>query len=649
MASWDFDDDGPTEEGNVRRLPWNEIAAALAARLRPHLRTLGWGTALLLLAVAAELGGPILLQRLIDRDIPAAVGSQAWGGILATAGIYLGLVALGSITTYAQVVLTARMGLEVVRGIKQDMFDHLLGLGADYFDHNPPGRLMARVESDAERLQVLFSEVTLSLLRTALLLVGTLAVMVSASPLVTLAVVGLVTPFLLAAIFFMRYMRGVYGVNRKLYARVSTFVTEYVQAVPILQVFQRTAWALAKLDARGQKRYRAESRSEFLGYGFWSLFYSVEVLAVMLILWLGFGKKLGAGLTLGTIVLFIEYTRRLFFPIVMFTEQLQFIQKALASADRVFGILKTESRVRDRGASEARIPSDWRVLRFEDVSFVYEAPDDAHPADDWDPSTLLEEEPTAKRKTPAHSKPGADEVTTVNAPARTHALRGVSFEIRRGQRVALVGPSGGGKSTITNLLLRFYEPTAGRITIDGVDLRDLPQKEWRERIGLVLQEIHLFPGSVADNLRVFRKEIPEERLRAALEALGGGESPLVLQHGLETKLAEGGRNLSMGERQLLSFARALVRDPDLLILDEATSSVDPVTERAIQESLDRLMSGRTSLVVAHRLSTVTSADQIVVLSQGRVVERGTHLELLRQRGVYQALFDLQFRAGEVTV
>lgn len=649
MAAWDWEDGGPTEEGTVRKIPLAEMLSTLRARLRPHSRALGIGAGLLVLSVLAELAAPLLLRRLIDQDLTAARDTGSFAGILRTAGLYLFLVAGGSLATYLQTVTSARMGLDLVRQLKQDTFDHVLTLGADYFDHNPPGRLMARVESDAERLQVLFSEVTLSLLRTGLLLFGTLGVMFSASPGVTLAVIVLITPFTLLALLFVRFMRGVYGTNRKLYARVSTFVTEYVQAVPILQVYGRSRWALAKLDERGEKRYRAESRSEFMGYGFWSLFYSVEVLAVMLILWLGFGGRFGSALTLGTVVLFVEYTRRLFFPIVMFTEQIQFIQRAFASADRVFGILRTESRVAETSDPARLVPRDWREIRFEDVSFVYEAPSEEG-VDAWDDramaAELEESEAAAKRGKNGKDRPPEPKEGSV-APKQIRALDQVAFRIRRGERIALVGPSGGGKSTATNLLLRFYDPTAGRITLDGVDLKSYPQKAWRDRVGLVLQDIHLFPGTIADNLRVFHDEIGLAELERAVRALGAEDLIARLPKGLETPLSEGGQNLSMGERQIVSFARALVRDPDLLILDEATSSVDPVTERRIQESLERLLAGRTSLIVAHRLSTVTTADRILVLQHGRVVEEGNHEELMRRQGVYAALFDLQFRAGEL--
>lgn len=599
-----FWDDGPTEEGYVRRLSLLEMLRRTVPRLSPHRRTLAAAVVLMLISVGAELASPLLLRRLIDRDFRMAVDTGRFTGILSTAGIYLAVFLIGSWSSYKQILLVARMGLRVVTRLKQDLFAHILSLGMDYFDQNPPGRLLSRVESDAERLQVLFSEVALALLRVLLLMVGMLTIMFNANWKVTLLLLVIVTPCMAAGLIVLRYVRRISAVVRRLYAKLTTFVAEYVQAVPILQVFGRTEWSMSKLHRVNRERYSSEVKAAFLEYGFSGYFLALEVVAVMVILWLGFGSGIGNLMTLGTLVLFVEYTRRLFWPLLMFTEQLNFLQRAFASADRVFGILATESKVFDPPDALTELPGDWRVIAFEDVTFAYETGGKA-------------------------------------------ALDSVSFQVRRGERIALAGPSGGGKTTVTNLLLRFYEPTSGTITLDGVDIRRYALKAWRAGIGLVLQDIHLFPGTVADNLRVFTDEIPEENLMRAVRAIGAEDTVERLPKGLATSLSEGGQNLSMGERQLISFSRAVVRDPDILVLDEATSSVDPGTERRLQDSLHRLLERRTSLVVAHRLSTITSADRIIVLQRGRLVEEGTHTQLYQRQGLYRGLFDLQFSAGEV--
>ncbi len=595
---WD-DDANPDDEAYVRHLPFREMVRRVVPLFRPHLRLLLGGTLFLLLSVGAELSGPILLRRIIDSDL--AAGSHAW--ILRDAALYAGFFAIGTAAGYLQVVLLTKMGLAIVTGLKRSLFAHLLGLSLAYFDKNPPGKLLARVESDTERLQALFSEVALAVFRTMILVLGALVVMFVASWQVTLVMLVLATPIVIGTILFFRWMRGLFRRVRTLYARISTFVSEYVQGVPILQVFGYERHVSDRLARLNDDKLHLERNTMMLEYGFWGLLTAMEVVAVILILYFGSGRMLGVTISIGTLVLFVDYTRRVFWPLAMFSEQVSFMQRAFASADRVFGVLETPSRTPDRPDALDRIEETWREIAFEDVTFRYDG--------------------------------GAK------------ALDQVSFRIRRGERIAVVGLSGGGKTTVTNLLLRYYEPTSGRITLDGRDIREYQQKVWRERIGLVLQDIHLFPGTVRENLRALADETAAENLERAVEIVGALDVIDRLPKGFEEPLTEGGTNLSMGERQLLSFARAIVRDPDLLVLDEATSSVDPVTEQRLQQSIDRLLAGRTSLIIAHRLTTIASADRILVLHKGRLVERGTHAELYAGDGIYRDLFDLQFKSGVV--
>jgi ATP-binding cassette subfamily B multidrug efflux pump len=584
------------DETEVKRLPLRKMLRRLLPLLRPHVRTLVGAAALLLVTVAAELGGPLIIRHVLDKNIPAKDAS----GVLASGLLYALLYAVGMITAYAQVVLVSKVGLGVVMGLRERVFTHIMGLSLAYFDKNPPGRLMARVESDIERMRQLFSDVAMALFRNVVLLGGTLTVMVLASAQVTFSIVVLMAPIVFSTYFFLRYIRRSFRTIRKLYARISAFLVEYVQGIPILQIYGYTDKARADLARLNRDKYSREVRVQLREYAFWGAFTSAEIAAVMLIIWIGARHMFGVAMTVGTLVLFIEYTRRLFFPMVQFSEQLDFIQQAFASADRVFAVLDTPSRTPDLPGAIPTVPSDWREIAFDDVSFAYDA--------------------------------GAQ------------ALDRVSFRVARGEKVALVGLSGGGKTTITNLLLRFYEPTGGRITLDGVDIRQFKQQEWRRKIGLVLQDIHLFPGTLRDNLKVLRDEIPGEAMQRAMRVVQAESMVAKLPGGYDTELSEGGANLSMGERQLLCFARAIVDDPDVLVLDEATSSVDPATERRLQDSLDHLMAGRTSLIVAHRLATITKVDRILVLHEGHLVEEGTHAELYAQDGIYRDLFDLQFAA-----
>jgi len=593
---WMDETDEQGEDAGVRHIPLRQMLRRILPLFRPHTRTIAIAAALLLVSVAAELAGPLLVRQVLDKDIPTADTA----GLLTRALLYAGLFVLGMAAAYVQVVMISRVGLKIVTGLRQQTFAHLLDLSLAYFDKNPSGKLMARVESDVERLLALFSDVSLALFRNVVLFGGTFTVMMFANAQVTLAVLALMLPLLLATYLFLKYIRKTSRTVRRLYAKISAFLAEYVQGIPILQIFGYTEKAQMDLMRLNRDKYAKEVRLYFVEYGFWAAFAAVEVAAVMTIIWVGARQVLGAAMTVGTLVLFIEYTRRLFWPLIMFSEQLDFIQRAFASADRVFAILDTPSRTPDRADARAAVPADWHEIAFENVSFVYDG--------------------------------GA------------RALDHVSFRVRRGEKIALVGLSGGGKTTIANLLLRFYEPTAGRITVDGVDIRDYRQRAWRERIGLVLQDIHLFPGTLGDNLRVLRDEVPEGDLDRALRVVQAEEMLTRLPHGYATELSEGGANLSMGERQLLCFARAIVQDPDVLVLDEATSSVDPVTERRLQASLDRLLHGRTSIIVAHRLATITRVDRILVLHKGKLAEEGTHAELYDRGGIYRDLFDLQFAA-----
>lgn len=593
---WMDETDEQGEDAGVRHIPLRQMLRRILPLFRPHTRIITIAALLLLVSVAAELAGPLLVRHVLDKDIPAADTA----GLLTRALLYAGLFVLGMAAAYVQVVMISRVGLKIVTGLRQQTFAHLLDLSLAYFDKNPSGKLMARVESDVERLLALFSDVSLALFRNVVLFGGTFTVMMFASPTVTLAVLALMLPLLLATYLFLKYIRKTSRTVRRLYARISAFVAEYVQGIPILQIYGYTEKAQMDLMRLNREKYAKEVRLYFVEYGFWAAFAAVEVAAVMAIIFVGARQVLGAAMTVGTLVLFIEYTRRLFWPLIMFSEQLDFIQRAFASADRVFAILDTPSRTPDRVDARATVPDDWREIAFENVSFVYDG--------------------------------GA------------RALDHVSFRVGRGEKIALVGLSGGGKTTVANLLLRFYEPTAGRITVDGVDIREYRQQAWRERIGLVLQDIHLFPGTLGDNLRVLRDDVPEASLDRALQVVQAEEMLSRLPQGYATELSEGGANLSMGERQLLCFARAIVQDPDVLVLDEATSSVDPVTERRLQASLDRLLHGRTSIIVAHRLATITRVDRILVLHKGKLAEEGTHAELYDRGGIYRDLIDLQFAA-----
>ncbi|MBI4612930.1 MAG: ABC transporter ATP-binding protein [Planctomycetes bacterium] len=643
--------DLPEDEGHVREHSALAVARRFVPMVAGEMKRVAAGAALLVVALAADLASPQILRYLVDDAIPSSAASSGreggtggrnsppgarvapgeaegakppqggaearmaestisiepapWG-IATAAGLFLGLFILGRAAALLQVNVLARAGLGVVTALKERTFAHILNLSMDYFEKNPPGRLLARVESDCERLLALFSEVGAAIAGTVLLLAGTVVLLLATDARIAAGVFAILVPIALTNIFFVRYLRRFYSASRKESARLSAFLAEYVQAVPILQVYGIEDLARSRLAERNKSRLQAELAGIFREYPYWGALQATEVAIVAALLWFGSRAIFGAALSLGTLVLFVEYVRRLFLPLVNFSEQLHFVQRALASADRVLAVLDTPTRTPEAPGALDDVPADWRELAFEDVTFSYR-------------------------------------------DAERAAVDRVSFRVRRGETVALVGVSGGGKTTLASLLLRFHDPTLGRIALDGADIRRFKKRAWRREIGLVLQDVQLFPGTVAENLRVFAEQAPDgiavEAIERALEVVGAREIVGRLSGGVSTELAEGGANLSLGERQVLSLARAVVRDPAILVLDEATSSVDPATEGRLQRSLEKTLAGRTAIVIAHRLATVRRADRIVVLHAGKVAEEGNHEELWAKGGIYRNLVELQLLGG----
>ncbi|MCK5115987.1 MAG: ABC transporter ATP-binding protein, partial [Candidatus Aegiribacteria sp.] len=448
-------------------------------------------------------------------------------------------------------------------------------------------------------VRMLFSDVSMALLRNVAMVFGTLGIMFAADAEITKWIIILLLPVALLTIPVLKKMRKLYRRVRSAYARISGFVAEYVRSVPVLQVFGATGMATRRVHVEGKHFLSREVKAYFWEYGFWSFLGSCEILAVIVILLSGRTGVIAGAVSVGTVVMFVEYTRRLFGPVVMFSETLNMVQRAAASAERLFDILATETLTSDGHMDDGDFPDGWKEIRFENLWFKY-------PQGKW-------------------------------------VLKDISFTLTRGSMIALVGSSGGGKSTIVSLLMRFYEPTKGRITIDGIDIREFYLSVWRSRLGLVLQNVNLFSGTLSENLTVFREGIPASRQINALKIIEAEDILEVIPGGLEGSISEGGLNISMGQRQLINYARAVLSEPDILVLDEATSSVDPGTEKRIQRSTDLIVKNRTALVVAHRLSTVTHASKILVVQHGVLAEEGTHEELLRLEGIYAGLCRLQLR------
>jgi ATP-binding cassette subfamily B multidrug efflux pump len=595
MSSWH----GEVVDEGVRQQTLRQLLPKVLPLFRPHRAYLITGMLLLALITAAQLTGPLILRHLVDVDLK----NHDPRGLLLSGLAYAAVMGGGAWIAYLQSISLFNLGIRIITDLKGRLFAHVLLLGLDFHEQHSPGKLISRVESDTETLRELFGDVAVNLLRNALMFFGILGLMLATDLKVALCITLLMPVLFWGTFAYMGYMRKYWRQARTQNAQVIGYVTEYVQGVEVIQQYNYEPRARQRMHKVNLGKYKIDVRTQVTDYGFWSIFIFAEPLAVMLVLGVG-GAKIALGtMTIGTLMMFFEFIRRMFQPIQQLSEQLNFIQRGMISVERVFAILETEPNVKDGHAFASELRFEHEI-RFENVWFAYEA-------ENW-------------------------------------VLRDVSFTMRKGEKVAVVGASGGGKSTTVNLLLRFYDPQRGRITVDGRDIREFPVETWRSLIGLVLQDIYLFPGTVGDNLRVFNDAIPLEHVKRVSQVANADRVVEKLPGEYDGMLSERGSNLSVGERQLISFARALAYDPPILVLDEATSSVDPVTERTVQDALEHLLEGRTSLIVAHRLSTILNADQILVVHNGELVEEGTHGTLLEQGGVYAKLFRLQFpQAGKV--
>ncbi|HEX8360565.1 MAG TPA: ABC transporter ATP-binding protein [Longimicrobium sp.] len=559
---------------------------------------------LLLLVVqsATQLAGPWLTKVALDDAIPARDVRL----LLMLTGAYALSLVVGFLCEYGQTLLTTWLGQRVMFDLRTEVFTHLQRLSLRYFDRNPVGRLMTRVTNDVEQLNEAFSSGIVTVFGDIFTLVFILGAMVRLDwrlALVTFTVLPLVG---VATFVFRALIRSAYRDIRVRLARINSNLQESVTGVRVLQLFGREREATERFGVINRDHLDANLRS----ITYYALFFPViEVLtaaALALILWYGGGQTLQGAMTVGTVAAFLQYTRRFFRPLQDLSEKYNILQAAMASSERIFELLDTEPEIRD-AASALRLPSPGRgEIEFRDVWFRYgEGSGEGEADPQW-------------------------------------VLRGVSFRAAPGERVAIVGATGAGKSTIINLLMRFYDPQRGEILFDGVPVSRVTVKELRDRISLVLQDVFLFSEDVQRNIRLGRDDIPDEAVRAAAARVGADRFVERLPDGYAQPLGERGTSLSVGERQLVSFARALAFDPQVLVLDEATSSVDSELEAQIDEALQTLMQGRTSLVIAHRLSTIQHADQILVLHHGELRERGTHAELLRRGGLYARLYELQF-------
>ena len=594
------------EEEALGRAYDARLMRRLLRYVRPYARLVIAALALLLLEGALQLVGPFLTRHVIDVAIPAG----DTGFVLRAAGLFVLALLAQFACAYGEALLTGLLGQRVMHDLRQEVFAHLQRLSVGFFDRNPAGRLLTRVTGDVETLNELFTSGVVSGLGDLFTLVIIAVAMWITDWRLALAAFVVIPGVVLVSQLFRRSVRESYREVRTRLARMNSFLQERIAGVRVIQLFNRESDEMAGFDAANRAHLEANLR----GIRAYALYFpAIEVLtsvALASLLVVG-GRYVGIGtLTVGTVAAFLQLVRRFFEPIQDLSEKYNILQTAMASSERVFKLLDTAPTVPDTG--DIRISHRGPVeIRFEDVWFAYDVPHVDATGD----------------------RPSSEE----------WVLKGVSFVASPGRTLAIVGHTGAGKTTIVNLLMRFYDPQRGRILLNGHDLRDLPLDDTRALIGYVQQEIFLFAGDVRSNVRL-ANDISDAGVEAAARQVGAHKVISRLPGGYTYELGERGAALSVGERQLLSFARAVAADPPVLLLDEATSAVDSHMEAELQRALGLLRSGRTTIAVAHRLSTVADADEILVLHHGVVAERGTHRALVDAAGLYARLWRLQ--AGE---
>ena len=597
------------------------IDRTLLMRLWPLVRPYRWQVALTLLMVVPmfllELAPAWIIATGLDRvvlpdgaglagktaaggpfesilDGPTGAPTLEWLGLL-----YAVAIVLGAIFQYLHMLLMAATGQAAMRDLRTVVFDHLQRIELGFFDSVPVGRLVTRATGDVEHVAEMFTQGIVAALADVLKMLGFAVVLFLLAPRLALFTFAVVPVLAIALVIFRLKVREAFRLTRVLLARINATVQETVTGMRVVQLFTRERRNLRDFETLNGQHRDGWVRSIYYDSALFSTVELASGVVVAVVIWQGTGL-----ISAGLIYVFMNWMRRFFMPLRDLSAKYSVMQSSMASLERIFQLLDRAPAIHDPvGANVAALPPRRGEVEFEDVWFSYQG-ESARPQD-W-------------------------------------VLRGVSFRAAPGEKVAFVGATGAGKTTVIKLLARLYEVTRGRILIDGVDLRELPQHELRRRVALVLQDVFLFSGTIAENIALDRPDISREEVVQAARAVEAASFIEQLPGGYDGEIRERGQNLSTGQRQLLSFARALAHGADVLILDEATSSIDTETEAAVQRGIHALMEGKTSLVIAHRLSTIEDVDRIYVLHQGRVVEAGSHSELLEEEGIYARLYRLQY-------
>ena len=596
---WDSASDEIDSRGAIydRRL-----AGRLLQFLKPYRKEVVLSVVLLAAIALLEIAGPYLTKVAIDTYVKPASGSgalpaDASRGLLLIAAAYVAVLAASFGLRYIQSYIMGMVGQRAMRDLRLRIFQHLTNLTPSYYDTRPVGQVLTRVTQDVSVLNELFAQGVVAVLGDLFILFGIMGAMLWLDWRMALVTLTTVPLLVIATAIFRAKVRVSYRRVRSRLARINGFLQEHLQGLDILKLFNAEQKETRKFDQANRQHYDAHVQNIFYYAVFYPAVEIIGALAIALIVWYGGGGILAGTVTFGLVVAFIQYAERFYQPVRDLSEKYNMIMSAMVASERIFDLLDTAPAIAEPPAPRTIARLDG-LVEFDRVWFAYQG-------EDW-------------------------------------VLRDVSFRVAPGEKVAIVGATGAGKTTIANLLCRFYEFQKGTIRTDGIDIREIEGRSLRRQIGLVLQDVFLFSGSVRENIGFGDRARGGDAVDRALAEMGGARMAARFPRGLDEQVGERGAYLSMGERQILAFARALHYDPSILILDEATSSVDVETERAIQAALHRLLEGRTSLVIAHRLSTILDADRILVLHKGELREQGTHAELLALGGIYARLHELQY-------
>ncbi len=572
--------------------------ARLMRRLLRYLKPYRSSAFLALIFILAESGLTVVQPYLTKIAIDRYIRNSDVPGLNVIAFIYLLTLAGQFVFSFGETWVLNVMGQRIMYDLRTGIFTHLQRLDVSFFDRNPVGRLMTRVTTDVDALNELFTSGVISIFGDICTLGGIVITLFLMNFRLALAIFSVVPLLFLITLAFKIKVRDSFRRVRTAIARINAFLQENIVGTAIVQIFGQEAKQYRRFTKINREHLDANLQSIFYYAIFYPLLELVGALAIGLIVWYGGLQVFQATLSLGALVAFVQYSDRFFRPIQDLSEKYTILQSAMASSERIFKLLDTE-QTRVSKPRPPRHTLDAGAVEFRNVTFAY------------NPGEIV--------------------------------LHDISFKVEAGERIALVGATGAGKSTIISLLSRFYDAQQGEILLDGTDIRDFDLQGLRSSIGVVLQDVFLFSGSVMDNIRLWNQSISPEKVRASAETVHAAGFIEQLKDNYATEVGERGSSLSVGQKQLLAFARALAYDPKLLVLDEATSSIDTETELLIRDALEKLLAGRTSIIIAHRLSTIQNADRIIVLHRGRIREQGNHQELLKQKGIYWRLYQLQYK------